>query len=96
MPYLIKNDVARLTSELQPVMITSCGELNFAINYLAMDYLNHLSQIDYTALNAIIGAMESAKAEFQRRIVGPYENKKIRDNGDIYFNFIRKHNLPTL
>ena len=96
MPYISKNDKANLDSKLSHVHIGSVGELNYAINALAMDYLNQLSQIGYQELNSVIGALEAAKLEFYRRIVLPYENKKIRDNGDIYYEFIRKHSLPTL
>ncbi|KKL57029.1 hypothetical protein LCGC14_2239470, partial [marine sediment metagenome] len=34
--------------------------------------------------------------EFKRRILGPYEQQKMRDNGDIYQAFIRESNLNTL
>lgn len=31
-----------------------------------------------------MGAVEGAKTEFYRRIAVPYEEKKIRENGDVY------------
>ena len=40
-------------------------------------------EYDYALLNELVGALESAKAEFQRRIVGPYEDMKRLTNGDI-------------
>lgn len=38
----------------------------------------------YVELNEVVGALESAKLELYRRIVGPYEDKKSAENGDVY------------
>lgn len=63
---------------------TNVGELNFAITTLMIDYAVSKSKINYELLNGIIGAVESAKAEFQRRVVAGYEDSKIAENGDVY------------
>jgi hypothetical protein len=34
-------------------------------------------------MNDIIGVLEAAKTEFYRRIIAPYEDIKIQDNGDM-------------
>ncbi len=34
--------------------------------------------------NAVVGALECAKLELYRRMVAPYENGKIAENGDVY------------
>jgi hypothetical protein len=57
-----------------------CGELNYIIFRLAKLLCEPM---DYARINTIIGAIESSKVEFQRRIVAPYENEKIQTNGDI-------------
>jgi hypothetical protein len=31
-----------------------------------------------------VGALEQAKDEFRRRVVHPYEDLKIKENGDVY------------
>lgn len=62
---------------------TTPGELNFAITSLVVSYLSQRGT-SYAVLNDIVGALESAKAEFQRRVVGPYEDTKIKQNGDVY------------
>lgn len=59
------------------------GELNFAISYLMMEYWQRGPQ-DYRTINDIIGALEGAKLEFYRRVAVPYEEQKIKENGDIY------------
>lgn len=38
----------------------------------------------YQDHNDVMGALEGAKQEYYRRIVAPYENEKIKENGDVY------------
>jgi hypothetical protein len=61
------------------------GELNYAITMMVMDYL-HANQYDltYTNLNAVVGALECAKFELMRRVIGPFEDAKCKQNGDVY------------
>lgn len=65
--------------------VLTVGELNYRITQLVMDYVNRVGQ-SYIVMNDVIGAMESAKLEFYRRIVVPYEDTKIQQNGDVYLN----------
>jgi len=37
----------------------------------------------YRAGNEIMGILESVKQEFYRKKLGPYEDKKIEENGDL-------------
>lgn len=59
------------------------GELNYALTLLCKEYLENKKK-SYQTINDIIGALEGAKMEFYRRIVVPYEDTKILDNGDVY------------
>jgi len=79
MPY-IKQE--RRTSETLDAPQNS-GELNWAITMLIKNYFDRSAQ-NYQAINDIIGAVEGAKVEFQRRVVNNYEDKKIEANGDCY------------
>ncbi len=38
---------------------------------------------DYTAMSEVVGCLETAKLEFCRRHLWPYEDRKIRENGDV-------------
>lgn len=40
--------------------------------------------LNYQMINDVMGALESAKLEFYRRIAVPYEETKRKDNGDVY------------
>lgn len=59
------------------------GELNFYFTDLITNYLSSNGK-SYQSINDIIGALEGAKQEFYRRIVVPYEDQKIKENGDVY------------
>jgi len=64
-------------------MIGTAGDLNYVITTIIADYFARTSK-KYQDINNIIGALECAKQEFYRRIVSPYEDKKIKENGDVY------------
>ena len=81
MPY-IKED-ARFEILSQKRHPKTAGELNFAIT---MECNSFLANTDgrYQDYNDVIGALEACKLEFYRRAVAPYENVKIKENGDVY------------
>lgn len=64
------------------------GQLNYQITSLLVQYVTEHSQITngptYQLLNEVMGVLESAKQEFYRRAVVPYESMKIQENGDMY------------
>lgn len=79
MPYI---DPRRRSQVVIAGEARTAGELNFAITKLILAYA--IVHANYQGINDVIGALEGAKAEFQRRFVAPYEDKKILENGDIY------------
>lgn len=87
MPYLkIENRgyFIPLLEHLNHCAIANGGELNFLFTEIIKQYMQTHSK-DYRTCNDIVGALECCKQEFYRRIVGPYENEKIAQNGDVYF-----------
>lgn len=86
MPYLQEKDKLYYDSLLillKRHAIETPGELNFLLTEVCKQAMNEKS-VNYTLLNGIMGALESCKQEFYRRIVAPYEDKKIKSNGDVY------------
>lgn len=90
MPYIKKEDRRRLIdfkhySTFTPNIweMRGAGELNYMISALVEVYMSQHGK-SYQTMNDIMGAMEGAKMELYRRVVVPYENGKIIDNGDIY------------
>lgn len=63
--------------------IKNAGELNYALTVLVHYHLLKNSEGRYQNMNDIMGALEGAKHEFYRRVVVPYEDKKIQEMGDV-------------
>lgn len=83
MPY-VKSEV-RTDLFFGAVRPKTPGELNYMFSQVAANYWNDLAvPKSYQRLNDIIGALEGAKLEFYRRVAGPYEDIKIKENGDVY------------
>lgn len=61
----------------------TAGDLNFAFTEIVKTYLSARGE-SYQNYNNLIGALEGCKLELYRRMVAPYENKKIKANGDVY------------
>lgn len=79
MPY-IKHDRDDLASGF--IDPTDAGELNFVVTSTLLRYLGY--NAGYADFNEVIGVLECAKLEMYRRMVAPYEDKKIEENGDVY------------
>lgn len=56
------------------------------LNYLISSIIACLYPQSYQDLNAAIGVLECAKLELYRRVVAPYEDIKLKLNGDVYFS----------
>lgn len=69
------------------------GELNFQLTALVDGYL--AGNLDYQAINDVVGALECAKLEVYRRIAAPYEDLKIELNGDVYVTQVRRSGVRT-
>lgn len=68
---------------LAPNNIETVGELNFAITSVCINWAER-NGISYKTVNDIVGALECAKLELYRRLAAPYEDEKIKQNGDVY------------
>jgi len=53
------------------------------MNYLVYRIVKGVDPKRYKDWNEIIGFLECCKMEIYRRLIAPYEDKKIRENGDI-------------
>ncbi len=81
MPYIEKSLRPALDSgRLQP---RTEGELNYVLTRVILKYLENRGR-SYSTMNDIIGALGACGLEFNRRVVAPYEDQKIKENGDVY------------
>lgn len=61
----------------------SPGELNYRITQEIWEYIRQYGEC-YSSYNEVIGVLECAKLELYRRMIGPYEDRKCQENGDVY------------
>ena len=87
MPYIEKDRrraldplIANLVKELRKI---PAEDLDGEINYVVTKLLKSSYGLRYHALNRAIGVLECSKHEFYRTVVGPYEEQKRRERGDI-------------
>jgi len=79
MPYIKRHE--RLAEP--PAKAQTPGELNYHFTMIAIRYIEEQG-LSYQTINDVMGALDGASKEFYRRVAVPYENKKIRENGDVY------------
>jgi len=81
MPYITQDARKELdNNERKP---DALGELNYEITLMIKDYLNRQGD-NYTRYAGVIGVLETIILELYRRVIVPYEEKKISENGDIF------------
>lgn len=80
MPYLDAGIRASLNDGRKA---TKGGELNYQISKLLNDFVA-MKGLSYAAINEAMGAIESAKLEFYRKVAADYEDLKEIDNGTVW------------
>ena len=83
MPYIKPEARTCFDDEINEIVrvLEEPGELCYVVYKL----LNDLTKEDknFKKMSRLISEVECAKLEFYRRIVAPYEDSKIKENGDI-------------
>ena len=87
MPYIPQHQRNSVEIDLQCTGLSfipqNAGELNFIVSTLIANYIKD-NGLKYATVNEMIGALECAKLELNRVIIGPYEDIKIQENGAVY------------
>lgn len=93
MPYIPQIDRAETLSfamvnraRIGETMGKACrngGDLQYMLAVAINTYME-TKGLRYQNCQDILGALEGAKQEFYRVVVGPYEEKKIQENGGVY------------
>lgn len=96
MPYIkseTREEFAKTANSGHHPRMTATGELNYELTLKILKYIeqNALPELgittpNYALINNVIGALECCKLEFYRRAAAPYEDVKIKENGDVYPN----------
>ena len=85
MPYIKKDrrEVVEIMIQTPLPYVSSLteGELNYMLTRIVDTWAKPLS---YDRIAKATGVLENVKQEFYRRVAVPYEDKKLRENGDVY------------
>lgn len=93
MPYIKQDrreEIETALTETSDFDVRTPGELSYVLTRCVVMYLDNrchelgISEPDYFLLNEAVGVLVSAKDEFVRRIVAPYEDRKRVEHGDVY------------
>lgn len=87
MPYIDKNQRPELDeliqSFIEKIKSLPVEEQDGALNYSITKIFKHVYPVKYFHLNRALGVLTAITQEFYRKVVGPYEEKKISQNGDV-------------
>lgn len=86
MPYISKELRAHLETGAVP---NSPGELNYVFTMCINLYLDKHG-LSYTKLNEVMGVLACVQQEVYRRLAVPYEDAKIVENGEVFWDFSAK------
>jgi hypothetical protein len=86
MPYVDSYSRQRLDENIDCLgallAVEGTGEANYVITKLLQYWMG--KNPNYATLDAAVGVLECVKLELYRRKIGPYEDKKCKENGDVY------------
>lgn len=91
MPYIAQETRNKIDNDLRNTGMLwvpeNAGELNFLVSTFIANYIK-ANGLKYANLNEMVGALECAKLELNRVVIGPYENLKIEENGPVYHGIV--------
>ena len=86
MPYTKEEDRTELMRKAIDVLtdeIKNKGDLNYTICQLTGQLILKTGGLGYTNVSNWIDGVDGAERELTRRLLNPYEDKKIEENGDV-------------
>lgn len=89
MPYITPERRAAL--EYSITVPKNAGELNFMLAQLIIGYF-HYHGVSYQTCNDVEGVLGCFGKEFYRRVTAPYEDGKIKTNGDVFQALLGEEN----
>ena len=85
MPYIKKEEREKIDEYITQLCLRlgeDPGQINYVITKIIHNYIAQTG-LRYKHLNSAVGILECAKAEFIRTVISPYEDKKIKENGNV-------------
>ncbi len=82
MPYIKQSERPRCDLVIEQ-MLESDIKANGDLNYILFKYCKENIQPSYNNYKNYIGELQETIAEIRRRLLAPYEDAKIEENGDV-------------
>lgn len=84
MPYITRERRAMFDEHLAHIAehLESGGEINYCVYKLCLEFLKRKG-LSYTTSMVPFSALGAAQQELYRRVIAPYEDGKIAENGDV-------------
>ncbi len=87
MPYIKKEQRPQIDKLVQPIIehvkSLPVEDQDGSINYAVTKILKNVYPKKYFHFNRALGVLTAITQEFYRKIIGPYEEEKIQENGDV-------------
>lgn len=87
MPYILNNQRPDVDSKMEPLLEyikkLPMEEQDGVLNYSVTRIIRHVYPRKYFHYNRAMGVLSAIAHELYRHIIGPYEDEKIVENGDV-------------
>lgn len=87
MPYIKREQRPKIDELVNPLIAylksIPVEDQDGSVNYTITRILKGLYPLKYYHLNRALGVLTAIKDEFYRRVIAPYEDTKIKENGDV-------------
>lgn len=87
MPYIKKENRPAIDQLLEPIInhLKSLPqeEQDGSLNYIVTKIIKNIYPQKYFHYNRALGVLTAITHELYRRVIGPYEDTKIKENGDV-------------
>ncbi len=87
MPYIKKNQRSPIDKLIDPLIShlrsLPIEDQDGSLNYAVTKIIKRLYPQKYFHYNRALGVLTAITQELYRRVIGPYEDTKIKENGDV-------------
>jgi hypothetical protein len=87
MPYIKMEDREKYEDQLNGIINIlkeqPVDRVDGESNYIITKIMKEVYPLRYFNINRAVGVLESCKLEYYRRVAAPYEDVKIKENGDV-------------
>lgn len=87
MPYINRNYRMLVTRQIDDIVRElrrlPAQDRGGVLNYIVTCLVHNLADRNYASLRGYVGDLQCCVMELYRRLIGPYEDEKIQQNGDV-------------